>query len=160
VYALAIAANGDLYASGNFSGVDVRKWDGSAWSDVGTLDGAVYALGFAANGYLLAGFADGVKYYNGSAWIDTSIATQVRALAMNGSNAAAGGALGDTSAVYSLTNDADWEASSGYAQIVSLGGTSPAFISAARFAVDDGTSYNSACGVMRQGRKTSHCGIA
>jgi len=142
VFALAIDSNGDLYAGGSMTGVDVQKWNGSAWSDVGTISGIVYALGFAANGYLMAGHVIGLKYYNGSAWIDTPIATQVRALAMNGSNIVAGGAMGDTSAVYSLIEDVDWEASSGYAQIVSLGGTSPAFSSAARFAVDDGTSYN------------------
>ena len=66
VYALAIAPNGDLYAGGNFTragGVaasNVAKWDGTAWSSLGTgnangVSEVVYALATTPNGDLYAG---------------------------------------------------------------------------------------------------------
>ena len=87
VRALAIAPNGDLYAGGDFtnaggSGADyIARWDGSAWSVVGSataLNGVVYALAFGPDGTLYVGgaftnaggvaAADGIATWNGSAW--------------------------------------------------------------------------------------------
>jgi hypothetical protein len=77
VYALALATNGELYAGGSFGsagGVSVNniaKWDGSAWSAVGSgLDGTVYALIFDNAGVLYAGgsMQDNLSKWDGSTW--------------------------------------------------------------------------------------------
>jgi hypothetical protein len=110
VYALAIAPNGDVYAGGDFtiaSGVTVNhvaKWDGSAWSALGTgMNGHVYALAIAPNGNVYAGgnftTAGGstinyIAKWNGSSWsaLGTGVIGAVYALAIapNG-NVYAGG---------------------------------------------------------------------
>lgn len=86
VYALAIGPDGYLYAGGNFltaGGTTVNyvaKWDGSAWSALGSTagtNGIVYALAFGPDGSLYAGgdftSAGGTTVYyvakwNGSTW--------------------------------------------------------------------------------------------
>jgi trimeric autotransporter adhesin len=66
VYALAMAGNGDIYAGGDFtqaSGITanhIARWNGTAWSSVGTgaangVDRYVSALVVAANGDVYAG---------------------------------------------------------------------------------------------------------
>ncbi|MDO7854264.1 T9SS type A sorting domain-containing protein [Hymenobacter convexus] len=88
VLTLAVAPNGDVYASGLFSlagntpADGIAKWNGTAWSALGTsptggLDGFAYALAVAPNGDLYAGGtitqagglpANGVARWNGTAW--------------------------------------------------------------------------------------------
>ena len=86
VYALAIGPDGYLYAGGNFTTAGgttvnyVAKWDGSAWSALGSTpgtNGIVWALAFGPDGSLYAGgdftSAGGTTVYyvakwNGSAW--------------------------------------------------------------------------------------------
>lgn len=91
VDALAVAGNGEVYAGGNFTragGVavnNVAKWNGTAWSALGTgvtigaLGNAAYvsALAVAGNGDVYAGgnftraggaVANGVAKWNGTAW--------------------------------------------------------------------------------------------
>ena len=81
VTSLCVLANGDLVAGGNFdfaSGVpvtNVARWDGTAWSALGTeLSTFVYDLQVMPNGDLLAGglFAfggqSGLARWNGTAW--------------------------------------------------------------------------------------------
>jgi hypothetical protein len=55
VYAVAIAANGDIIAGGDFSGYLLR-WNGTAWQPLGSgLNGPVRALAVAPNGELIVG---------------------------------------------------------------------------------------------------------
>jgi len=91
VYALAVAANGDLYAGGAFTQAGgiaasrVAKWNGIAWNSLGTgtangVNSVVYALALASNGdvyvggsFLRAGtgaatLANGIAKWNGTVW--------------------------------------------------------------------------------------------
>ncbi|GAB3857170.1 hypothetical protein GCM10028822_30440 [Hymenobacter terrigena] len=90
VYALAVASNGDVYAGGAFTQAggavanNVAKWNGTAWSSLGTGTGTangvssdVYALAVAGNGDVYAGgaftqaggaTANRVAKWNGTAW--------------------------------------------------------------------------------------------
>ncbi|MDO7875411.1 T9SS type A sorting domain-containing protein [Hymenobacter sp. ASUV-10] len=114
VEALAVAPNGDVYAGGDFSqagGVsanNVARWNGTAWSALGSgstngVVGRVRALVVAPSGELYVGgqltraggaVANGVARWNGTAWdalsgglTYNSLAGSVRALALapNGS---------------------------------------------------------------------------
>jgi len=86
--ALAVASNGEVYVGGNFSragGVaanNVAKWNGTAWTSLGTgtsngVSGDVYALAVAGSGQVYAGGsftqtgAGAANYFskwNGMAW--------------------------------------------------------------------------------------------
>ncbi|MBO2009355.1 hypothetical protein [Hymenobacter negativus] len=89
VLALVVAGNGDVYVGGTFTqagGIaanNVAKWDGTAWSNLGTglvtgvSNGAVYALAIAGNGDVYAGgnfsqagsvMANSIAKWNGTAW--------------------------------------------------------------------------------------------
>ena len=86
--ALALASNGDLYVGGGFTRAggaainQVAKWNGTAWSPLGTgitngLNGSVYAVAVAGNGDVYVGgyftqaggiAATNVAWWNGTAW--------------------------------------------------------------------------------------------
>ncbi|WP_310397721.1 hypothetical protein [Hymenobacter sp.] len=92
VNVLAVASNGDLYAGGNFTQAGglaasrVARWNGTAWSSLGTgsangmsggINTSVNALAVASNGDLYAGgsfaqaggiAANNVARWNGTAW--------------------------------------------------------------------------------------------
>lgn len=84
VYALARAANGDLYAGGRFAVADgtfvhnIARWDGSAWHALGTgLDGWVSDIALLPNGNIIVGgffttaggvVAPGIAEWNGTQW--------------------------------------------------------------------------------------------
>jgi hypothetical protein len=84
VNCLAIDSSGNLYAGGSFTRAggaaanSIAKWDGSAWSALGSgTDGNVYALAFDRAGNLYAGgafstagglAATNIAKWNGSAW--------------------------------------------------------------------------------------------
>lgn len=85
VYSIVFDASGNLYAGGGFSSINsntslarLAKWDGSAWSSLGTKPGGdVRALAFDASGNLFAsGFfttiggisASRIAKWNGSSW--------------------------------------------------------------------------------------------
>ncbi|GAA4348683.1 hypothetical protein GCM10023185_04820 [Hymenobacter saemangeumensis] len=87
VYALAVAANGDLYVGGSFAQAGglaanaLAKWNGTTWSRVGTsgfsMGGAVKALAIVPGGdlYVAGSFsqagglaANNIARWNGSAW--------------------------------------------------------------------------------------------
>ena len=116
VGALAVAGNGDVYAGGFFrqaGGVvvnSVAKWNGTAWSALGTgiIGAGVSALAVAGNGdvyvggsFLQAGgvAANRIAKWNGSTWsaLGTGIGSgfgEVRALAVAGNgDVYAGGAF-------------------------------------------------------------------
>ena len=111
VNALAVAGNGDVYVGGRFglaggaSANRIARWNGTAWSSLGTgtangLDADVTALAVAGNGDVYAGwaptFAGGlatnhIAKWNGTAW--SSLCT--------GLNGGVNGlALGPTGQVY------------------------------------------------------------
>jgi len=88
VAALAVDANGNLYAGGGFStagGIpasNIARWDGSIWSPLGSgIDGGVFSLVFDENGTLYAGgefvTAGGKPSVNIAKWEAVSIAGTV-----------------------------------------------------------------------------------
>ena len=98
VFALAVANNGDVYAGGDFvqaGGISanyIAKWNGTAWSALGT-GGVVYALTVASSADLYAGgaFAQAggtiarcIAKWNGTSWsnLGTGVNTQVNYLAI------------------------------------------------------------------------------
>lgn len=98
VSALAVLANGDLVAGGVFTtagGVaasNIARWNGTAWSPLGTGTGArVYALAVRANGDVVAGgqfttaggaAASRIARWNGSTWsaLGSGVNSDVRTL--------------------------------------------------------------------------------
>ncbi|MBH8557792.1 T9SS type A sorting domain-containing protein [Hymenobacter negativus] len=91
VYAMALASNGDVYVGGTFTQAggaaanQVARWDGTAWSSLGTgaangtdgSTGSVYSLVVANNGDVYVGgdftkaggvTANQVAKWNGTAW--------------------------------------------------------------------------------------------
>jgi hypothetical protein len=113
VYALALDSSGNLYAGGSFTtagGVAanrIAKWNGTAWSTLGTgMNSAVNTLALDSSGNLYAGgnftTAGGVANtayiakWNGTAWsaLDTGMNSTVNALALGSSgNVYAGGVV-------------------------------------------------------------------
>ncbi len=104
VYALAGDGSGSLYAGGSFtnaggtSATAVAKWNGSAWSALGSgmNNGAVFALACDASGNLYAGgkfqnagdvSANNVARWGGSEWsaLGSGMATRINALCTDGS---------------------------------------------------------------------------
>ena len=106
-YALAITSSGEVYVGGQFIEVGgapanyLARWNGTAWSTVGTgasngVNGIVYALTIAGNGDLYVGgsfprvggsvVANNVARWNGSAWspLGTGAANVVHAVAVAG----------------------------------------------------------------------------
>ncbi len=131
----ALTLNGaELYAGGDFTaagGVTVNRvarWDGSAWTALGTgASATVYALAFY-NGELVAGggfttiggvSASRLARWNGSAWAalgsglgaNLSDSLKVRALAVRGGNLAAGGSFVTAGGV-TVNNIAEWNGTS------------------------------------------------
>lgn len=90
VTAMKAAPNGDVVA---IAGSSVRRWDGSAWTTVGTVPASTNHLAFAANGDLLVSHGDGILRWDGSNWLPHAPGmTTVRNLATmpNGDLLAAG----------------------------------------------------------------------
>jgi len=136
VYALAVAANGDVYAGGNFNRAgglaapNVARWNGTAWSSVGTgVDGQVSALAVAPSGDLFVGgniaqaggvAARGIARWNGTAWSAlgsgttyiTSTSTtvgEVRALALATNGDLYAGGDFNTAGGVAASNVARWD---------------------------------------------------
>ena len=110
VYALAVAANGDVYAGGEFTraggaaATNVARWNGTAWSSLGTgtsngVNGRVSALAVTSSGDVYVGgyftqaggtAANYVARWNGTAWSSlgtgaaNGVNSPVRALAVAG----------------------------------------------------------------------------
>ena len=124
-------SGGDLYAGGDFftaggtSASGIAKWDGSAWSALGTgISGTVDALAvsgddlYAGGSFNTAG-GTSAKYiakWDGSAWsaLGTGMNSSVYALAVSGGDLYAGGSFitaGGTSAKYiAKWNGSTWSA--------------------------------------------------
>jgi hypothetical protein len=134
VYALAAAGNGDVYAGGSFTlaggaaASNVAKWNGTAWSSLGTgaaigVGGLVNALAVAGNGEVYVGgnfvqaggvVANHVANWNGTAWstLNTSpgngVNGSINALAMTSSGQVyVGGNFGQAGGVLA-SNVAKW----------------------------------------------------
>lgn len=108
VYALAVDGSGKLYAGGSFSKAgaatasNIAKWDGTAWSALGTgVSDRVTALAvsgsdlYAGGDFTTAGggAASYVAKWDGSTWssLGTGMNAAVTALAVNGGKLYAGG---------------------------------------------------------------------
>jgi hypothetical protein len=110
VNALAVDGSGNLYAGGDFTDAEgtsanyIAKWNGSAWSALGSgMNSYVYALAVDGNGNVYAGgyfttaggtSANYIAKWNGSAWssLGSGMDKSVHALAVDGTgNLYAGG---------------------------------------------------------------------
>ncbi len=73
VYAMAVAANGDLFATGGFTSISgmaansVARWDGSTWNPLGAGDGGL-CIAVLPNGDVMVG----ASRWNGSTWTDVN----------------------------------------------------------------------------------------
>ena len=141
VNALAVSGS-DLYVGGAFtdaSGIpgadNIARWDGSAWSALGSdasgeaaLDGSVYALAVSGSDLCVGGkftnaagiaTADHVARWDGSAWSalgsdglgDGALDGSVLALAVSGSDLYAGGVFEDAAAIATADFIARWDGS-------------------------------------------------
>jgi hypothetical protein len=131
VQALALDGSGNVYAGGYFTLANgtlashVAKWNGSAWSALGSgTDGAVYSLALDASGNLYAGglFASAggvantshIAKWNGSTWsaLGTGTNGMVEALVLDGSgNLYAGGNFTNAGGVANTNYVARWNGS-------------------------------------------------
>ncbi len=74
IESLTLLPNGDLIAGGRFSNAggtsaaNIARWDGSAWSALGTGLGFVTAVATLTNGELVAGGFFGANRWTGSSW--------------------------------------------------------------------------------------------
>ncbi|MDO7875683.1 FG-GAP-like repeat-containing protein [Hymenobacter sp. ASUV-10] len=116
VNATVVAPNGDVYVGGNFTTAGpvaanrVARWNGTAWSSLGTgtsngVSGTVYALAMAGSDLYVGGsfglaggaMANRVARWDGTAWsslgtgTSNGVGSTVRALAVAGSNVYVGG---------------------------------------------------------------------
>nr|MBP7950844.1 hypothetical protein [Verrucomicrobiales bacterium] len=131
VYAMAVDGSGNLYVGGKFTAIGtvaanhIAKWDGSAWSALGSgMDDDVEALAvsgstlYAGGGFITAGgtSANSIAKWNGSAWsaLGSGMNDGVSALAVSGSDLYAGGVFttaGGTSADFiAKWNGSAWSA--------------------------------------------------
>ncbi len=105
--AMAVDGSGNLYIAGSFTVIGtvlakgIAKWDGSAWSALGSGNGGIHALAvsgtdlYAGGQFNTAGGvpASNIAKWNGSAWsaLGSGMDDQVYALAVSGTNLYAGG---------------------------------------------------------------------
>lgn len=104
VRTMAVAANGDVYAGGDFTSIGgvsanrIAKWNGSSWSALGTgLNGICYKILPAPDGgiYVCGDFTTAggssrnyIAHYDGSSWnaLGSGMNASTRDLAMNSDN--------------------------------------------------------------------------
>ncbi len=129
VFALAVDANGDLYAGGDFTTIGgvtakyIAKWDGTSWSPLGSgMSYIVYALTVDTNGNLYAGgefttaggtTANHIAKWDGATWsaLGSGRNSIVRSLAVNASGTLyVGGEFTNESGHY--TGVVQWDGSS------------------------------------------------
>ncbi len=133
VFALAASdtylyAGGDFTTAGGLSAKYVARWNGSAWSPVGSgmnNNGIVYALAvsgsdlYAGGGFTTAGgtAATGVAKWNGTAWSALGLGivgppyTYAYALAVSGSGLYVGGTFTAVGGTTSVAKVAKWDGS-------------------------------------------------
>jgi len=121
-------SRGDLYAGGQFftaggtSAFRIAKWDGSAWSALGTgMNGTVWAVAlsggdlYAGGDFTTAGgtSASNIAKWNGSTWsaLGTGMSNIVHALAVSGGDLYAGGQFTTAGGVSGRNRIAKWDGS-------------------------------------------------
>ncbi|MEK0448207.1 MAG: hypothetical protein RL088_475, partial [Verrucomicrobiota bacterium] len=127
VSAMVVDGTGNLIVGGMFTFIGtvpanrIAKWNGSAWSALGSgMDGQVLALAvigsdlYAGGSFTTAGgvSANRIAKWNGSAWsaLGTGMNNIVRALAVSGSDLYAGGSF-TSAGVVSASRIAKWDGS-------------------------------------------------
>ena len=127
VSAIAVDGSGNVYVGGGFTFIGtvpanyIAKWDGSAWSALGSgMNGDVYALAvsgtnlYAGGDFTTAGGvpANNIAKWNGSAWsaLGSGMNGTVYALAVSGTNLYAGGYF-TTAGGVTANNIAKWDGS-------------------------------------------------
>jgi hypothetical protein len=141
VNAIAVDGAGNLYIGGHFTAVGtvqascIAKWDGSAWSALGSgMNNDVKALVCSGSGDLYVGglfttaggiSASRIAKWNGSEWsaLDSGTNSDVAALAMMGGNLYAGGNF-ITAGGVSVSCIAKWDGSAWSALGAGVGGQS------------------------------------
>ena len=128
VWAAVIDGSGNLYIGGQFTVVGslpanrIAKWNGNAWSGLGTgMNSDVYALAvsgttlYAGGTFTTAGgtAAKFIAQWNGSAWsaLGTGMNNDVYALAVNGTTLYAGGTFTAAGGVANTACIAKWSGS-------------------------------------------------
>ncbi|MBO2009356.1 T9SS type A sorting domain-containing protein [Hymenobacter negativus] len=173
VKALTVASNGDVYVGGYFShtggslqtGVsasNIAKWNGTAWSALGTginqgVSSTVNALATAANGDLYVGgfftfagatSASGIAKWNGTTWSAlgtsaTSPVDQVYALAIAGNGDVYVGAQASSASGLALSSVFKWDGAS-WSSLAMGGGATFALSIAANGDLYVGGQFNQA----------------
>ena len=151
VSALAVDGAGNLYAGGEFAtagGVAanrIAKWDGSAWSSLGSgIDGGVQALAFDGAGNLYAGggfstaggvAANCIAKWDGSSWSALGSGTigQVNALALDGTGNLYAGGWFTTAGGADMNHIAKWNGSAWSALGSGISGAYTPHVSALAF---------------------------
>jgi hypothetical protein len=127
VSGFAVDDSGNLYVGGSFNVAGtlpanfIAKWDGTAWSALGSgMDGAVYALAvsgtnlYAGGSFTNAGGVSAryIARWDGSKWsaLGSGLASPVSALALNGTNLYVGGSFTNAGGV-SARYIARWDGS-------------------------------------------------
>ncbi len=158
IYAMVVDGSGNLFIGGNFTRAGgnsanyVAKWNGTAWSALGSgINGLVEALAVSGSDLYVGGFfstaggisASNIAKWDGSAWsaLDSGLNNQgVAALAVSGTNLYVGGGF-TTAGGISATNIAKWNPTTGWSAVGSGVGKGAGFDYVGALAVSGTTLY-------------------
>jgi hypothetical protein len=147
VRALAVDGSGNVYAGGDFTFIGtvpanyIAKWDGSAWSALGSgMSDSVYALAVSGTNLYAGGYFDtaggvpvgGIAKWDGIAWsaLGSGMNSSVDALALVGTDLYAGGGFNTAGGVPAI-GIAKWNGSAWSALGSGMGGSEPGVLALA-----------------------------
>ena len=131
VRVIAVDGNGNVYVGGDFTFIGtvpanhIAKWDGSAWSALGSgMNGIVWALAVSGTNLYAGGLS--ISKWDGGAWsaLASLMSGGVYALAVSGTNLYAGGSFGTVGGV-PANRIAKWDGSAWSALGSGMSGSVP-----------------------------------